>query len=331
MPLYRSVSAASASSSIGRTVTANTTIAISDMNTTLLVNSASDVVITIDTDANVPIPANAYFEVVNLGSGAVQLSPASGVTALSRGLGAIPQYAGVSVLRLATDSWHVAGEMTTLTGVVYQSYTNQNTGYATQHTFNAAAIGTAQGNRKVVALVATSGPSSNASLNSDITVVTIGGVAATVYAKAHVTNYYGVAFGIFGADIAAGATADIVVDCSGSVQCALATYAVYTDGARQDAQVSATSTSSTSVSTTAAATDIIVAGGYVYGNTTNPTGRFTLSQVVASDVDASFAPNFGMPVSFSSRSLNGAAAGTVTAAATGSSNIACAALVRWTA
>jgi hypothetical protein len=328
MPLYRSNSA---SGQIGRTVTANATIAASDMGTTVIVNSTSDAVITIDTNANVPTPAASWFEIINIGSGLVIPVAANGVTLIARGVGSIPSGAGVSVLRLGADSWHVAGEMTLKSGIEYQRYVAKSVDQNTTHTFSDVTIGAAQGNRKIVLHIATIASVWNTECH--ISTVTINGISATIHASAYRPTETGAALAVASAVVPTGATASVVVTCTATAWCTIASYAVYTNGGFIEAFANHAAAASTSVSTSASIGDLIIGCGWSVRNagSGDDTAGFSLSQVATGTLDLSFQQSFPLDMRLYSKSINGATAGTVTATSSSVSLLSCASIARWAA
>ena len=101
------------SSSKERTVTANATLQLTDAGKLLLCQSGSAITITVPTHASVAFPSGTELEILQYSTGAVTISPASGVSLLSfEGSGArklAGQYAVVSLKKLADNSWLLAG------------------------------------------------------------------------------------------------------------------------------------------------------------------------------------------------------------------------------
>lgn len=90
-----------------RTVTANTTLALSDTSRVVRVNSSTPRTVTVPTDAAVPFPVGAVVSVYNSGSAGATIAGASGVTV--RNAGVVDQFREVSLRKRATNEWVVAG------------------------------------------------------------------------------------------------------------------------------------------------------------------------------------------------------------------------------
>ena len=104
---------ASQTSSKERTVTASATLQLTDAGKLLLCQSESAITITVPTHASVAFPIGTELEILQYSTGAVTISPASGVSLLSfEGSGArklAGQYAVVSLKKLSDNSWLLAG------------------------------------------------------------------------------------------------------------------------------------------------------------------------------------------------------------------------------
>lgn len=106
------VSAASGGTSV--TVQAGSyTLAAGDANTVVRINSASASVVTVPPNSSVAFPVGTIIEVTRAGAGTVTVAAGAGVTVNSRsGLLAIAnQYSAASLLKVATDSWTLVGDL----------------------------------------------------------------------------------------------------------------------------------------------------------------------------------------------------------------------------
>lgn len=106
----KKVTATQASSKIV-SVTANKTLASSDAGCMLMVDSLSDLTITLPANANVSLAVGTEVEVMRYGTGAVTFEPATDVTLLSAG-GAdtiADQYGCACLKKVDTNEWVLAG------------------------------------------------------------------------------------------------------------------------------------------------------------------------------------------------------------------------------
>src|SRR5690625_956024 len=99
-----------------RTVTANTTLALGDVDGVVEVNSTSARTVTVPTNASVALPIGTVIEIVRWGAGAVTISPASGVTLHSPdgeiGASNIARRYGSAFLRKrSANQWHLSGDL----------------------------------------------------------------------------------------------------------------------------------------------------------------------------------------------------------------------------
>lgn len=92
---------------VGRTVTAGTTLQLTDQHAMIFVNHSSltaQVVVTIPTNASVAFPVGSWLDVMAIGSGGVKLTPAGGVSLSGRS----NVYGDFGVIRLVkadTNQW----------------------------------------------------------------------------------------------------------------------------------------------------------------------------------------------------------------------------------
>lgn len=93
---------------VSRTVTANTTLALSDQSQQVFVNHSSltaQVVVTVPPNSSVAYPVGAQIDVVAIGAGGAKISPGSGVT-INGSTNAFPGYGCVRLIKTATDTWY---------------------------------------------------------------------------------------------------------------------------------------------------------------------------------------------------------------------------------
>lgn len=93
--------------------TGNYTLALSDANNAVEINSGSNLTVTVPTEANVPFPYGTIIEVGRFGAGTVTLAAAGGVTLRSPGalLALRAQYSTLTLRKRGTDEWWVAGDL----------------------------------------------------------------------------------------------------------------------------------------------------------------------------------------------------------------------------
>jgi len=95
--------------------TADYTLVLTDAFTSIGVDSASAKNVTVPLNASVAYPVGTMIEVRQVGAGQLTIVATGGVTLRSAG-GALKtraQYSGVSLLKVATDTWSVQGDLTT--------------------------------------------------------------------------------------------------------------------------------------------------------------------------------------------------------------------------
>jgi len=86
-------------------------LALADISRVVAFNSASNLVLTVPTNASVPFPLGSVINVFRAGTGGVTISPASGVTL--RNTGSISaQFVEVSLRKRGTDEWVLSGNVT---------------------------------------------------------------------------------------------------------------------------------------------------------------------------------------------------------------------------
>ena len=88
-------------------------IALVDKDKTKLFTSPTAVVITIPSNAAMPIPLDTEFELVQFGTGELSISAASGVTLNSAGnkLKAAMQYSTLRLKKTGIDTWLIKGDL----------------------------------------------------------------------------------------------------------------------------------------------------------------------------------------------------------------------------
>jgi hypothetical protein len=93
--------------------TASYTLALTDANKALEMNSASSTTVTIPTNASVAFPVGTVIEIARVGAGAVTIAAAGGVTIQSAdgSLALRGQYSVASIRKRATDTWLLAGDL----------------------------------------------------------------------------------------------------------------------------------------------------------------------------------------------------------------------------
>jgi hypothetical protein len=95
------------------TKTANYTLALSDANTVLEMNSASAISVTVPPNSSVAFPVGIVIELYQLGAGQVTVVAGAGVTFQApSSLTTRAQYSTVSLRKRTTDTWAVSGDTT---------------------------------------------------------------------------------------------------------------------------------------------------------------------------------------------------------------------------
>lgn len=90
------------------------TPALSDAGTLITLNNASAIVVTIDTNANVPYVNGTLLLLSQIGVGQVQIVPAGGVIInATPGLYLRDRYSGAALIRISTNSWLAFGDLST--------------------------------------------------------------------------------------------------------------------------------------------------------------------------------------------------------------------------
>lgn len=102
------------------TFTANAyTLTLADANTSQQASNAVAATITIPTNATVAFPIGTVITFVQTGAGKIQLAAAAGVTVtssvsggfVSGATGTRAQYSTISIIKAATDTWRLAGDV----------------------------------------------------------------------------------------------------------------------------------------------------------------------------------------------------------------------------
>jgi hypothetical protein len=92
-------------------VTANYTLALADISRVVAFNSASNLSLTVPTNASVAFPLGTVINVFRAGTGAVSIVAAGGVTLRNPG-SVSAQYVEVSLRKRGTDEWVLSGNVT---------------------------------------------------------------------------------------------------------------------------------------------------------------------------------------------------------------------------
>jgi len=100
-----------------QTISAQTgayTLASGDAGKLITVNAAGATIVTIPTNATVPFAVGSHIDFIQLGAGQVTISGNTGVTInYTPGNKLRTQYAGASVIKIATDTWCLVGDIST--------------------------------------------------------------------------------------------------------------------------------------------------------------------------------------------------------------------------
>lgn len=87
---------------------------LSDAGTLITLNNAGAIVVTIDTNTNVPYPNGTLLLLSQIGVGQVQIAPAGGVTInATPGLYLRDRYSGAALIRISTNVWLAMGDLST--------------------------------------------------------------------------------------------------------------------------------------------------------------------------------------------------------------------------
>lgn len=107
---YTSVGWVSAYDSRYSSKTGAYTLALHDSGTVVLVNSATDVNITVPVGV---FPTGATIQIIRQGAGEVALTPASGVTIRSKSSAKrlSLQYSGATIIKVGSDEWILIGDL----------------------------------------------------------------------------------------------------------------------------------------------------------------------------------------------------------------------------
>jgi hypothetical protein len=100
---------------ISSDITAATyTISTSDAGKLLIFNRATTITVTVPTNASDPIPVGTRFDILQKGTGQILVNPASGSVIIysSSGLYTRAQYSGATLIKIATDTWSLVGDLT---------------------------------------------------------------------------------------------------------------------------------------------------------------------------------------------------------------------------
>jgi hypothetical protein len=104
---------ASGLSSINVQTGTSYTLAITDSGKLITLDNGSAITLTIPPSSSVAFDVGAQVLVEQLGAGVVTFAPGSGVTLLSydSNLSLAGQYAGATLIKLATDTWTIQGNL----------------------------------------------------------------------------------------------------------------------------------------------------------------------------------------------------------------------------
>jgi hypothetical protein len=91
-------------------VTANYTLALSDLSKVVAFNSSSNLTLTVPANADVEFPIGSVVNVYAAGTGEVAVSGASGVTVRNAGV-IKEQFVEVSLRKRDTDEWVLVGQV----------------------------------------------------------------------------------------------------------------------------------------------------------------------------------------------------------------------------
>lgn len=93
---------------IARQLTANGTLALTDVGKTVTVNHASltaQVIVTVPKNSVIPIPVGSWVDVVAVSDGGAKLSPVDGTVTLYGKVNALPKYGAIRLTKINTDEW----------------------------------------------------------------------------------------------------------------------------------------------------------------------------------------------------------------------------------
>lgn len=93
--------------------TTSYTLVLSDQSKIIEVNSSSATTLTIPADASVAFPVGTYIVVFQIGTGQVTIAGSGFTPASTPGLKLRTQYSMATLIKRGTDSWIVAGDLTT--------------------------------------------------------------------------------------------------------------------------------------------------------------------------------------------------------------------------
>ena len=91
-----------------RTITANATLALTDISKMIAVNHASvttQIVVTLPRNSDVAIPIGSYIDIVAVGNGGVKVTPYDGTVGLNGRSNVMPQFGAIRLIKNDTDQW----------------------------------------------------------------------------------------------------------------------------------------------------------------------------------------------------------------------------------
>ena len=93
--------------------TASYTLVLTDVDKLISVSSTSDLTVTVPLNSAVAFPVGTSIGVLRSGTGNVVIAPTAGVTIQSAsGYELVEQYSGATLLKIATDTWLLTGDVT---------------------------------------------------------------------------------------------------------------------------------------------------------------------------------------------------------------------------
>ena len=316
-----------------RTATTNTVIALSDVGNTIIVNASVGTSVEIPAQSSVTFPNNAYIDVLNIGTANTEIVSGAGIVKRYKAGTVLIPNSPASLFRVASDDWHICGELVGVSGLIWNNQNIDVTSAASTLTFSNVTVGSPQSNRKIIGVIAWSDPGGTAATLGS---VTINGTSAALDANA-TTSFQSHGIAIFSApDTGFGSLATVVANFNKPVVATFTSYTLYTNGTLQDTQSQASGIAQVTLSTTASTGDYVIGASWITNNT-NVLTRLTMSQVASNVLDSSFTSAARVagstdPTFMCSRSINGATAGAVSVVSTSESltvQIGCTALVRW--
>lgn len=111
MAIVRVVTGSTSVASVADQSGTTYTLASADTNAIIRFTSASAITVTVPSNSSVSIPIGTMIDVSQWGAGQVTVAAGSGVTIRTVGsLATRTQYSGLSLTKVATDEWWLAGD-----------------------------------------------------------------------------------------------------------------------------------------------------------------------------------------------------------------------------